>query len=188
VVEEGYLSGVVFTQEQRHALTHLIRNKLLPARARLKKDMTFLDDYVQVRKTTLYEIDKALSVLEELCVELNDVGHKAASLRIKCKKGVWFRFVSSEFVELARIFHDVYQAEGLVPTVTSAADGVHGKNSLHPEGWAWDWRIWGLKDTQAVADEIRRRARDLSFRYDIVFGDPRHRNHIHSEFDIRKTA
>lgn len=185
----GFLSGVAFTEEQRCALQHFIRNKCLPARTRLRKDMAVLpDDHAIVKKGTVVEIERMLGSLEEFCFELNNVegGLEEDMMKVRCKKGVWFKFICAEFLQLAQIFCDVYSEEGLEPTVTSAADGNHGKISLHPEGFAWDWRIWGLKNVEAVVDKIRKRARAISFRYDIVFGDPRHRDHIHSEFDIRK--
>jgi len=109
-------------------------------------------------------------------------------MKILYKEGVYLKFSDKTFLDLALIFFEEYQKDGVIPMVTSACDGRHMVGSLHGEGLAWDWRIWGLKDPGATADQIRIRARELNPRYDIVFGDPDHLDHIHSEFDIRKAV
>jgi hypothetical protein len=105
---------------------------------------------------------------------------------IRFKEGTFLKFVDHSFLHLAKIFFEEFQKDDVVPVVTSACDGRHMAKSLHYEGLGWDWRIWGLKDPGATADRIRIRARELNPRYDIVFGDPAHLDHIHSEFDIKK--
>ena len=107
-------------------------------------------------------------------------------IKINCKEGVWFKFIDYRFLELARIVYRVYQKYGIEPTVTSACDSTHMANSYHYQGLGWDFRIWGLPDPQAVANEIREEAQKLDFHYDIVFGDSRHLDHIHTEWDERK--
>lgn len=105
---------------------------------------------------------------------------------IKCKNGVWFKFIDYRFWDLAEIFYYEYQKELIIPTVTSAADGHHSERSFHPHGLGWDWRIWGLKNPAKTANRIRKRARQIDPRYDIVFGDKHHLDHIHTEYDTRK--
>jgi len=107
---------------------------------------------------------------------------------IRFKEGVYLKFIDSHFLDLAQIFFEEFQKDGIVPMVTSACDGRHMGSSFHLDGLAWDWRIWGLKNPGATADRIRIRARELNPRYDIVFGDQDHLDHIHSEFDIRKAV
>ena len=109
-------------------------------------------------------------------------------MKINCKEGVWFKFIDDRFLKLAAIVFHVYHPYGIIPTVTSACDGKHGKNSYHPDGLAWDWRIWKLpeEDLPNIADKIRKKAREISPRYDVVYGDEKHRDHIHTEFDVRK--
>ena len=110
-------------------------------------------------------------------------------MRVLCKEGVWFRFIDDRFLEIAKIIENVYHPYGVTPVVTSAADGKHSANSFHPDGFAWDWRIWGLptEDLDEIADKIRTKARQINFRYDVVYGDAKHLDHIHTEFDTRKT-
>lgn len=105
---------------------------------------------------------------------------------IRCKKGVFFKYINEHFFALAQIVYDEYQKEYVVPVVTSACDGRHMRTSFHYVGLGWDWRIWGLPNPGDVADRIRKRAREISPRYDIVFGDSNHLDHIHTEYDIRK--
>jgi len=107
---------------------------------------------------------------------------------IRFKEKVYLKFIDEKFIELAKFFFEEYQKESIIPMVTSACDGQHMIGSFHSDGLAWDWRTWGLKDPGATADRIRIRARQLNPRYDIVFGDPAHLDHIHSEFDIRKAV
>lgn len=107
---------------------------------------------------------------------------------IRFKEGVYIKFIDEKFLNLAQIFFEEYEKDGVVPVVTSACDGRHMVESFHPDGLGWDWRTWGLKDPGATADRIRVRARQLNSRYDIVFGDPQHIDHIHSEFDTRKVV
>ena len=114
-------------------------------------------------------------------------------IKVDCKEGVWFRFISYEFITLARIFCRVYEKHNLIPTVTSACDGKHAENSWHYKGLGWDWRVWGVDDPKTiqnevkeVADEIRREAQAIDYHYDIVYGDEKHLDHIHSEFDFNK--
>jgi len=107
---------------------------------------------------------------------------------IRFKEGTFLLFLDDRFFDLAKIFFEEFQKEDVIPVVTSACDGRHMIGSLHPEGLGWDWRIWGLKDPGATADRIRIRSRDLNPRYDIMFGDQAHLDHIHSEFDTRKAV
>ncbi len=103
-------------------------------------------------------------------------------MKIKIKKGVYFRFIDDIFITLAHIFWQEYQKEGIAPTVTSADDGKHHPNSWHYKGLGWDWRIWGLKNPKNTADRIRVKLKAINPKYKIIFGDPAHLSHIHSEF------
>ena len=109
-------------------------------------------------------------------------------IKIKCKEGVWFKEINHYFLEAARVVYRIYQTYGVVPTVTSACDGDHLPNSFHFEGLAWDFRIWGLPHPNVVANLIREELRKNDFRYDVVFDDPQHLNHIHIEYDTRKES
>jgi len=109
-------------------------------------------------------------------------------IRINSKEGIWYKFIDYRFLHMARVVFRVYQKQDVIPTVTSAADGVHGPGSYHPDGLGWDFRVWGLSGLQAVADEIREELKTIDFHYDVVYGDSKHLDHIHIEFDERKVS
>ena len=112
---------------------------------------------------------------------------------INFKIGVWLKFIDYRFLWLAKIIWEVYREYDQIPTVTSACDGKHMANSWHYKGLGWDWRIWGIDDPKTpineikeAVDKIREKAKEMSPRYDIVYGDPQHLDHIHSEYDENK--
>jgi hypothetical protein len=114
-------------------------------------------------------------------------------IKINCEKGVVFKIIGYEFCTLARIVYRVLQKYNVTPTVTSANDSKHDSNSWHYKDLAWDWRIWGVDDPKTVidevkqaADEIRREAQAVDFRYDVIYGDKDHLDHIHTEYDLNK--
>lgn len=114
-------------------------------------------------------------------------------VKINIKSGVIFRIIGPEFCILARIVYRVLQKYNVVPTVTSANDGKHHPNSWHYKDGGWDWRIWGVDDPKTsidevreAADEIRREAQAIDYHYDVIYGDPEHLDHIHTEFNLDK--
>lgn len=109
-------------------------------------------------------------------------------IRINSKEGIWYKFIDYRFLHMARVVYRVYQKQGVIPIVTSACDGQHMTGSYHPEGLAWDFRIWGLSDPQTAANEIREELKIIDFHYDVVYGDSKHLDHIHIEFDERKVS
>lgn len=114
-------------------------------------------------------------------------------IRINIKKGVVFNSIGYEFCALARIIYRVLQKYNVIPTVTSGNDGKHAPNSWHYKDLGWDWRIWGVDDPKTpidevkqAADEIRQAAQNTDYHYDVIYGDPQHLDHIHTEFDLNK--
>lgn len=74
----------------------------------------------------------------------------------------------------------VYRKQGMESlTITSARDGEHMKGSLHYCGAAVDFRIWGLPDPKAAADELKRQ---LDKEFDVVLES----THLHVEFDPKR--
>jgi len=114
-------------------------------------------------------------------------------IRINIKKGVVFKVIGYEFCTLARIVFRVLERRGIVPTVTSANDGNHLPDSWHYKDLGWDWRIWGVDDLKTpidevsqAADEIRKELQAIDYRYDVIYGDKDHLDHIHTEFNLKK--
>jgi len=107
-------------------------------------------------------------------------------IRINIKKGVVFNVIGYEFCALSRIVFRVFEKYNVIPTLTSAYDGEHVPDSWHYKDLGWDWRTWGLADPKAAADAIRRQAQALDYRYDVIFGDKKHLDHIHTQYDLNK--
>jgi len=110
--------------------------------------------------------------------------------RIEFKPGVYLKYVDYRFLWIAKVIWEVFQEFGIkaAPVVTSACDGKHGPGSLHPEGLAWDWRVWIIPEDirQRVVDRVKEMAHTMSPLYDIIYGDAQHLDHIHVEWDDRK--
>ena len=104
-------------------------------------------------------------------------------IRVDCKEGVWFKFISWEFLVCAQTVFGIFQNYGVIPVVTSACDGKHMDGSYHYTGLGWDFRVWGLDNPQRVADEIRIQLRDHDYHYDVIL----EKDHIHMEYDVNKT-
>ncbi len=114
-------------------------------------------------------------------------------IKINIKKGVVFNVIGYEFCLLARIIFRIYQKYGAIPAVTSANDSKHAPDSWHYKDLAWDWRIWGvdnpktpIDEVKQAADEIRQAAQNIDYHYDVIYGDPQHLDHIHTEYDLDK--
>jgi hypothetical protein len=103
-------------------------------------------------------------------------------IKVNCKEGVWFKFITFEFLWCAQAVFNIYQKYEVVPTVTSACDGNHAQSSWHYKGLAWDWRIWGITDPHRAAEELREDLGRISAKYKVIFGDPQHLDHIHTEY------
>lgn len=110
---------------------------------------------------------------------------------ITLKEGVIIKEVNRPFIDvcitLSRVWSDFGHG---YPTMTSAYDGKHEVNSYHYKALAWDWRIWGLSQTEAetVARRLRDELRQISAAFDVIYGDPAHKDHIHVEYDLMKAG
>ena len=103
-------------------------------------------------------------------------------IKVNCKEGVWFKFITYEFLVAAQIVYGEYARQGITPTVTSACDGNHMEGSYHYKGLAWDFRIWGLYDPEAVCNVIKDKLSTIDYHYDVCW----EQDHIHIEFDENK--
>ena len=104
-------------------------------------------------------------------------------MKIILKQGVWLSEVNDPFLEFVAALWEVAERWGDVPVITSAADGQHMEGSLHYKGLAWDLRTWSLRDPAQEADQLRFRLNEEGHKYDVLFGDKYHRDHIHVEYD-----
>lgn len=98
---------------------------------------------------------------------------------IRLKSNVRLSDFSSQALLAVMVSWSIYAQSGAEEFVlTSVNDSVHGKNSLHGSGDAFDCRIWVLEEDvrQTVADEI---GRSLGEDFDVILES----DHIHIEYD-----
>lgn len=103
---------------------------------------------------------------------------------VSFKKGVLVKDVKTEVFHIISVVATVYQLYGLFSlVVTSISDGKHKPNSKHYEGYAADFRIWGISPAklQKIAADIQAR---LGKDYDVVV----EATHIHIEYDPKEAA
>ena len=106
--------------------------------------------------------------------------------KIIVKEGVVFKQFNSQFMDFVRILNEVSEKMGFVATITSAAEGEHTLNSYHSLDCAWDVRTRGLKLPQTTADTLRIALTEIDKRWEVIYGDAKHLDHIHIEFNLRK--
>ena len=107
-------------------------------------------------------------------------------MRILIKPGVRFVEVNAPFFAACAVVWKAYQEQGAVPTITSAADGEHMAASLHYKGLAWDFRVSDIKNPGGAAVIINNMLNADGKLYDVLFGDPKHLDHIHIEYDPKE--
>lgn len=107
-------------------------------------------------------------------------------MKVNVKPGVIFKELNARLFHVCITATFVWEKYQLIPTITSANDSIHCANSLHYKNLAWDLRIWGLPDPQKVADELRDILNIKSNDYDVIYGDPKHLDHIHVEYDPKE--
>ncbi len=108
--------------------------------------------------------------------------------KVLCESDVRISEINQYLTSLSEIIYSIYRKYGKIPIITSGNDSKHMKNSLHYEGLAWDFRIWDIPKSHRykVVYELRDILQGYDYRWDVVYGDKNHLNHIHIEFDIRK--
>lgn len=105
--------------------------------------------------------------------------------KILVKEGVVFREFNSHFMDFIKVLNEVGERMAFIPTITSAREGDHTYNSYHELNYAWDIRTRGLKDPKNVAENLRTKLCELDQRWEVIYGDKDHLDHIHIEFNLR---
>lgn len=88
-------------------------------------------------------------------------------------------------VEMFAMFYAISRAaeeQGTYATITGAAYENYPKGKVHDRGYAIDVRVSGIPYPWQYASSIRSFLRAVSPYYVVLFGDPKHRNHIHIGF------
>lgn len=105
-------------------------------------------------------------------------------MRVLVKEGAIFKEINERLFHVCISAWMVYQKYGVVPVITSANDSKHSQNSLHYKNLAWDLRVWGLPDPQAVVKELIAILNVKYDDYDVIFEN----DHIHIEWDKKGNA
>lgn len=97
---------------------------------------------------------------------------------MQCKIGVYPAQLQTETLFAMLLCEDVLKSTGHDLIITSISDGLHKKDSLHYDGFAFDLRINHLRGISSC--ELRDRLqRALPFVYQVIL-EP---SHIHVEYD-----
>ena len=99
---------------------------------------------------------------------------------MRFKEGVTINGVKPEVVLALTVCNGIYANYGQDMVVTSITDGIHGKNSLHYVGFAFDLRTKNFQysaDIDLVVKDIKEY---LTEEFDIILES----DHIHVEFQI----
>lgn len=97
---------------------------------------------------------------------------------MKVKDGVLLFGLQLEMREVLIEADIVYKKHGQELVVTSTTDGVHSPGSMHPYGYAIDFRTWYFDSEEQikVRDELADALGDM---YDVVLET----THLHVEYD-----
>ena len=102
-------------------------------------------------------------------------------MKVLIKNGVTIKEINARFFHVCISAFWVWEKYGQIPVIT---DGWRNDPaSLHSKNLAWDLRIWGLPDPKAAADELRKVLNIKHYDYDVVYGDAKHLDHVHIEYD-----
>jgi len=85
---------------------------------------------------------------------------------------------------------DAYEREGYVCRITHGCDGTHSDGSLHYIDHAEDYGFVGIPEAarQAIYKESRAAVNaDVPYSdFDVLYGDEKHKNHMHVEFQPKR--
>ena len=92
---------------------------------------------------------------------------------------VRLKLISDEMIAVCRAVWNAYQADGMIPVMTGAADENYRPGGAHVAGRGWDFRVRGLAHPDVVAAEIRTQLESSPGHYTVLYGDAQHLDHIH---------
>lgn len=103
-------------------------------------------------------------------------------MAIQVKDTVRFRQIPIEMIFMFRAVLQAARHQGFEPVITGAAEEGYPKGKVHDRGYAIDVRVWNVPDRQQFADEIESYLRVVDSHYVVLYGDPKHCDHIHIGF------
>lgn len=110
-------------------------------------------------------------------------------MRIIVKPGVILGEINVRLFHVCITISSVFDEYGVVPVLTSGAEGKHMEGSLHPKHRAWDFRLWILKeeDRKPAVDKIREMLNAKEDDYDVILEKNEDTEWLHVEYDPHKT-
>ena len=106
-------------------------------------------------------------------------------MNLLTKQGVWLAEINDYFLWLIQCLDDVWSRWGNTPVITSGADGKHMEGSYHYINKAWDVRVWGLRNPQSEADQLREKLNEDGNEWRVLYGDKYHQDHMHVEVHVK---
>lgn len=107
-------------------------------------------------------------------------------MNILIKEGVVLIFIDDKALTVFNVVSEAFRLYGGVALLTSAADGIHGKDSYHNDGHAWDFRAMNDRLCGKVYRAIRFTLKSKNSCYDTVFEKQKGNEHFHIEYDDRR--
>lgn len=102
---------------------------------------------------------------------------------MRIKPGVNMTGIKPEMVPAMLALARIFDLHGVVPVITSALDGRHGRGSLHYAGLAIDVRSKNLPDGAVKLAVLQAIKDDLGAQYDVLLEAVNQDNeHYHIEF------
>ena len=104
---------------------------------------------------------------------------------IRIKSGVCIAEINQPFMQFCKALDDVCLPLRVTPVITSAAEGEHMDGSFHGAGYGWDVRTRNLIVPQNVAIGLKQILAAVDKHFRVIYGDPKHLDHIHVEYDFK---
>lgn len=103
-------------------------------------------------------------------------------MAIQIKSCVRFKIIPVEMLAMFTAILNAAEAQGVEPVITGAAYNGYPPGKVHDAGYAIDVRTSNIPDPQSFAESVDRYLRVVDSHYVVLYGDPKHRDHIHIGF------
>lgn len=108
---------------------------------------------------------------------------------LRVKENVIFRTLRPEIYKIFEVIEDAWSPYGVDPVITSAADGIHKRDSFHYRDLAIDLRSKTLPTAEAKVKVLTDLRHELGPEYDVLFENEGEENeHFHLEYEGRAAA
>ena len=108
------------------------------------------------------------------------MGNKRALIQVL--ENVRFKVIPYEMVVMFDALLACGKVQGFQPVITGAGNENYPIGKVHDQGYAIDVRTSNIPDVKAFVEGLHRTLGSLSPRYKVLYGDPKHLDHIHIGF------